>query len=82
MPECLLVEPTETESKETLDGFVEAMAAILEEAGRDIDTIKASPHNLPNRRFNEVAAAKALDVVYQEPRDDEGEPAPRTGTSG
>ncbi|WP_019624796.1 aminomethyl-transferring glycine dehydrogenase subunit GcvPB [Thioalkalivibrio thiocyanoxidans] len=82
VPECLLVEPTETESKETLDGFVEAMAAILEEAGRDIDTIKASPHNLPNRRFNEVAAAKALDVVYQEPRDDEGEPAPRTGTSG
>ncbi|WP_018995214.1 aminomethyl-transferring glycine dehydrogenase subunit GcvPB [Thioalkalivibrio sp. ALJ2] len=82
VPECLLVEPTETESKETLDGFVEAMAAILEEAGRDIDTIKASPHNLPNRRFNEVAAAKALDVVYQEPSTDEGEPAPRTGTSG
>ncbi|MGM0553184.1 MAG: aminomethyl-transferring glycine dehydrogenase subunit GcvPB [Pseudomonadota bacterium] len=80
VPECLLVEPTETESKETLDGFVEAMAAILEEAGRDIDTIKAAPHNLPNRRFNEVAAAKALDVVF-EPPGEAGEAA-RTGTTG
>ncbi|WP_019627092.1 aminomethyl-transferring glycine dehydrogenase subunit GcvPB [Thioalkalivibrio sp. ALJT] len=80
VPECLLVEPTETESKETLDGFVAAMAAILEEAGRDIDTIKAAPHHLPNRRFNEVAAAKALNVVFEAPA--EADTLARTGTSG
>jgi len=65
VPECLLIEPTETESKETLDGFVAAMVAILEESQRDIETVKGAPHRLPNRRFNEVAAAKRLDVVYQ-----------------
>ena len=65
VPECLLIEPTETESRQTLDGFVAAMVAILEESGRDIETIKGAPHRLPNRRFNEVAAAKRLDVVYR-----------------
>jgi len=65
VPECLLIEPTETESKETLDGFVAAMVAILEESQRDIETVKGAPHRLPNRRFNEVAAAKRLDVVYR-----------------
>ncbi|MBS0003219.1 MAG: aminomethyl-transferring glycine dehydrogenase subunit GcvPB [Thioalkalivibrio sp.] len=65
VPECLLIEPTETESKETLDGFVAAMAAILEESQQDIDTVKSAPHQLPNRRFDEVAAAKRLDVIYR-----------------
>ncbi len=64
VPECLLIEPTETESQETLDGFVAAMAAILDESRTDIETIKGAPHKLPNRRFNEVAAAKRLDVVF------------------
>jgi len=81
VPECLLVEPTETESRETLDGFVEAMACILAESETDMETIKSAPHTLPNRRFNEVAAAKALDVVFQ-PAEDEGDSAPRTGTHG
>ncbi|WP_018878840.1 aminomethyl-transferring glycine dehydrogenase subunit GcvPB [Thioalkalivibrio sp. ALE9] len=81
VPECLLVEPTETESKESLDGFVEAMACILAESENDMETIKGAPHTLPNRRFNEVAAAKALDVVFQAA--DEGDDrAPRTGTHG
>ncbi|MGM0813094.1 aminomethyl-transferring glycine dehydrogenase subunit GcvPB [Thioalkalivibrio sp.] len=65
VPECLLIEPTETESKETLDGFVAAMASILEESQRDIDTVKSAPHRLPNRRFDEVTAAKRLDVIYR-----------------
>jgi glycine dehydrogenase subunit 2 len=65
VPECLLIEPTETESQETLDGFVAAMVAILEESHSDIETIKGAPHRLPNRRFNEVAAAKRLDVVFR-----------------
>lgn len=65
VPECLLIEPTETETRETLDAFVAAMVAILQEAQTDIETIKSAPHRLPNRRFNEVAAARRLDVVYQ-----------------
>ncbi|WP_018872675.1 aminomethyl-transferring glycine dehydrogenase subunit GcvPB [Thioalkalivibrio sp. ALJ16] len=81
VPECLLVEPTETESKESLDGFVEAMACILAESENDMETIKGAPHTLPNRRFNEVAAAKALDVVF-EPQESTGDSAPRTGTHG
>jgi glycine dehydrogenase subunit 2 len=81
VPECLLVEPTESESRETLDGFVEAMACILAESETDMETIKSAPHTLPNRRFNEVAAAKALDVVFQ-PVEDAGDSAPRTGTHG
>ncbi|WP_200182008.1 aminomethyl-transferring glycine dehydrogenase subunit GcvPB [Ectothiorhodospira mobilis] len=64
VPECLLVEPTETESKETLDAFVEAMARILEEASSDTETVKTAPHTLSNRRFDEVRAAKALDVAW------------------
>ncbi|MCA1789722.1 MAG: aminomethyl-transferring glycine dehydrogenase subunit GcvPB [Thioalkalivibrio sp.] len=87
VPECLLIEPTETESQETLDGFVAAMAAILEESRTDMDTIKSAPHRLPNRRFNEVAAAKRLDVVFRpetETRTVDGHEAgaARTGTHG
>ncbi|MFN4263753.1 MAG: aminomethyl-transferring glycine dehydrogenase subunit GcvPB [Thioalkalivibrionaceae bacterium] len=62
--ECLLIEPTETESRETLDAFVAAMAAILDEARNSIATVKDAPHRLPNRRFDEVTAARQLDVTY------------------
>jgi glycine dehydrogenase subunit 2 len=64
IPECLLIEPTETEALETLDGFVDAMARILREAEQDIMQVRTAPHTLPNRRFDEVAAAKRLDVAY------------------
>ena len=40
VPECLLIEPTETESKETLDAFVEAMTQILREADKDPETVR------------------------------------------
>ncbi len=80
VPECLLIEPTETESQQTLDGFVAAMAEILAESQTDIDTIKGAPHRLPNRRFNEVAAAKRLDVVYRP--EVEAPATARTGTTG
>ncbi|MCG5508880.1 aminomethyl-transferring glycine dehydrogenase subunit GcvPB [Ectothiorhodospira lacustris] len=64
VPECLLIEPTETESKETLDTFVEAMAKILEEAAAEPEKVKGAPYTQPNRRFDEVRAAKALDVAW------------------
>ncbi|HET7314905.1 aminomethyl-transferring glycine dehydrogenase subunit GcvPB [Salinisphaera sp.] len=65
VPECFLIEPTETESRETLDGFVEAMVAIWNEAKNDAATLKNAPVSLPVRRLDEVAAAKSLDLKFE-----------------
>ena len=65
VPECLLIEPTETESKETLDAFVEAMAAILGEAREMPDRLKGAPWTMPNRRFDEVRAAREPDLCWR-----------------
>ncbi|RMG55063.1 MAG: aminomethyl-transferring glycine dehydrogenase subunit GcvPB, partial [Gammaproteobacteria bacterium] len=65
VPECLLIEPTETEPKEVLDGFVEAMEQILEEARTEPDKVKGAPWSQPNRRFDEVRAARELDLRWQ-----------------
>lgn len=62
--EALMVEPTETESKEVLDYFIEAMKSIAEEIEQDPDKVKSSPHNLPVKRVDEVGAARNLDVRY------------------
>ena len=64
VPECWLIEPTETEDKATLDAFVEAMMSILKEAHETPETIKSAPHTLPVRRLDDVAAAKKLDVAW------------------
>jgi len=65
VPECLLIEPTETESKEELDRFVEAMVAIREEAQKNPEKVKTAPHTQPNRRFDEVMAARQPDLRWQ-----------------
>jgi glycine dehydrogenase subunit 2 len=65
IPECLLIEPTETEDLQTLDAFVEAMASILAEAREDIARVKSAPHHLPVRRLDDVRAARQLDLRYQ-----------------
>ncbi|TDJ33394.1 MAG: glycine dehydrogenase subunit 2 [Gammaproteobacteria bacterium] len=65
VPECLLIEPTETEPLEVLDEFVEAMASILKEAADDAETLKQAPVTLPVRRMDEYKAAKELDLVWQ-----------------
>ncbi|MFW5911039.1 MAG: aminomethyl-transferring glycine dehydrogenase subunit GcvPB, partial [Thiohalospira sp.] len=67
VPECLLVEPTETEDKATLDSFVDAMIAIREEAKTEPDTLKSAPHTLPARRLDDVRAAKELDLRWDPP---------------
>jgi glycine dehydrogenase subunit 2 len=64
VPECLLIEPTETEAKEELDGFVAAMVAILGEAEQDAAKLKGAPYTLPVRRLDDVRAAKQLDLTY------------------
>lgn len=66
VPECLLIEPTETESKETLDAFADALIAVLGEATMTPDVVKTAPHHLPVRRLDEVKAARELDLVYSE----------------
>jgi glycine dehydrogenase subunit 2 len=65
--ECLLIEPTETESKQTLDAFVAAMAQILREAQEDPEQLHGAPHRLPVRRLDDVRAARELNLIYQEP---------------
>lgn len=65
IPECLLIEPTETESKEILDAFADAMIQILAEAREDPALLKTAPHTLPVRRLDDVKAARELDLVYK-----------------
>ena len=57
--EALMIEPTETESKETLDGFIEVMRAIAQEAQDDPDLLHDAPHGAPNTRLDEAQAAAA-----------------------
>jgi glycine dehydrogenase subunit 2 len=56
--EALMIEPTESEAKETLDSFCDAMLAIVREAADEPETVKEAPHNRPVRRLDEVRAAK------------------------
>jgi glycine dehydrogenase subunit 2 len=65
VPECLLIEPTETESKQTLDAFTEAMVKIQEEADTDVELLKGAPYTLPAKRLDDVKAARELDLVYR-----------------
>jgi len=64
VPECLLIEPTETESKEVLDEFVDVMAKLLETAEKEPAKLKAAPITTPVRRLDDVKAAKDLDLAY------------------
>jgi glycine cleavage system P protein (glycine dehydrogenase) subunit 2 len=62
--EALMVEPTETETKETLDAFSEAMLAIAHEAAESPEVLKEAPHSRPVRRLDEAKAVKQLVVKY------------------
>jgi len=61
--EAMMIEPTETESKETLDGFIDAMIEIAEQAGSDPDKLRTAPTTAPVCRPNETVAAKNLDIA-------------------
>ncbi len=65
VPECLLIEPTETESKETLDNFVAAMVEIAHEARENGTSFKEAPYKMPVRRLDDVKAARQLDLKYE-----------------
>ncbi|KNF07541.1 putative glycine dehydrogenase (decarboxylating) subunit 2 [Gottschalkia purinilytica] len=63
--EAIMVEPTETESKETLDEFINAMNRIAEEAKQDPELLKNAPYDTPVRRINEGKAARDLILKYE-----------------
>ncbi|MCG6862644.1 MAG: aminomethyl-transferring glycine dehydrogenase subunit GcvPB [Chromatiaceae bacterium] len=65
VPECLLIEPTESETREELDGFVQAMIDIRKEAREHPDLVKEAPHRMPVRRLDEVRAARHLDLAWR-----------------
>jgi len=65
VPECLLIEPTETESKQEIDAFVAAMIDIREHAYTAPESIRAAPISMPVRRLDDVRAVKQLDVVWR-----------------
>jgi glycine dehydrogenase subunit 2 len=65
VPECLLIEPTESESREALDDFTDAMIAIAEEARADPERIKNAPYSTPVRRLDDVKAARELDLAWK-----------------
>jgi glycine dehydrogenase subunit 2 len=62
--EAMMIEPTESESKETLDFFIHAMKQIAEEVKTNPELVTSAPHVTPVRRLDEVGAARNLDVAY------------------
>ena len=66
VPECLLIEPTETEAKETLDEFVDVMGDLLKLASANPQVMKDAPITTPVRRLDDVKAAKELDLAWRE----------------
>jgi glycine dehydrogenase subunit 2 len=65
VPECLLIEPTETETKETLDRFVAAMVEIAAEARVNPERTKGAPYSTPVRRLDDVKAARQPDLAWK-----------------
>ena len=66
VPECLLIEPTETECREEIDAFIRAMASILKEAKETPELVKTAPVTMPVKRLDDVKAARDLDLVWHE----------------
>ena len=65
VPECLLIEPTETESKQVLDAFVATLVELRELAYSDPQQLTTAPHSTPVRRLDDVRAAKQPDLAWR-----------------
>jgi glycine dehydrogenase subunit 2 len=63
--EGMLIEPTETESVETLDAFADALVEIAAEAERDPDMVKTAPHTAPVKRLDEATAARQPNLRWR-----------------
>ena len=64
--EAIMIEPTETESKEILDQFAESLIQIAHEVDKDPDLIKNAPHTTPISRLDEARAVKQPNIRYKE----------------
>ncbi len=64
VPECFLIEPTETEDKTTLDNFIEALSDIAREASENVDKVTGAPYTTPVRRLDDVKAAREPDLAW------------------
>ena len=69
VPEALMIEPTETESKETLDQFIQAMRQIARDIEEDPDIVKSAPHFTPVRKLDEATAARQPCLCWTGPPD-------------
>src|ERR1700735_5279519 len=65
VPECLLIEPTETETKEELDHFCDARMSIRQEMEREPEKLRSAPHSMPVRRLDDLRAARQLDLRWK-----------------
>jgi glycine dehydrogenase subunit 2 len=65
VPEAIMVEPTETESKATLDAFAEAVKEIVQQAKEEPEKLRHEPHSLPVGRLDEVATARQVNAYLQ-----------------
>ena len=68
--ESLMIEPTENESKETIDGFISVMKTIAQEAKENPELVKSAPHNTPIGRVDDVLAAKHPVVTFKQMQDE------------
>lgn len=66
VPECFLIEPTETESIDALDDFIQSMISIQKEAENEAEMVKGAPYTLPVRRLDDVRAARELDIRWSD----------------
>ena len=69
--ESLMIEPTENESKETIDGFIQVMRKIAQEAKENPELVKSAPHNTPIGRVDDVLAAKHPVVTFRQMKNEE-----------
>ncbi len=69
VPEALMIEPTETETKETLDAFAETLKRIVKEAQENPELLHEAPHRTPVRRLDEARAARFPDLRYKHPEE-------------
>ena len=77
VPEAMMVEPTETESKGTMDEFVKALETIIEESKTNPAIVQTAPHFTPVRRLDEVTAARTPILRWTPEMKDQEEPLPK-----
>lgn len=81
VPEALMFEPTETESRRSLDEYADACAAVVAEAQRDLEVVRSAPHRAPVARVDEVLAGRRPVLRWPDPEGTAGDAVAEPGTS-